>query len=324
MKKILFFALITFGLISCSNEDLGSDNSILEEGGLKSYAQKGNSNSTSAFTDYNIDVAVSTDGSERTYTITKSKTTSKNLSHFIVDLGNCGEQSATFADIISATVNGEVADLKPTEGSGTGCNPQETTTNFVKVNFAAASIVTLVIKFDRGYEIVDATSWLKAGTSCNTGLTKAPGCPKEDYCSYSQGYFFANGALNNGSSTLWESGLTIGEITYTQAEGMEAWDIDQGRGGNQTLNAFFQLGAIRLSEAESAVQVNVDVIDNYFKAIGDIFSYKRTINVTNPKGVITSSYTTFIFPPYAGDLTESQVVIAGSAIGTYIANNHCD
>ncbi len=321
MKKILFFALISFGLFSCSNDDVGADNSLSEVAGLKAYSlQKGNSNSSSAYSDYNIDVAVSADGSEWTYTITKTKTTSKNLSHFIVDLGNCGEQSATFADIISAKVNGDDADLKPTEGSGTQCNPQSSTTNFVKVNFAPATVLELVIKFDRGYEITDADSWLKAGTSCNSGKTKAPGCPKEDYCSYSQGYFFANGAMNNGSSILWEGGLNIGGKSYTQTQGMDAWNIDQGRGGNQTLNAFFQLGAIRLSLAEAAVQENANIIDSYFAAIENIFNYKTTITPTRGN---SPPYDTFIFPTSGGGYSESEVTAAGSAIGHYIVEHRC-
>lgn len=73
---------------------------------------------------------------------------------------------------------------------------------------------------DRGYEtFTTAKCWLKAGTSCNSGLIPAPGCPKEARCSYSQGYMFANGATQNGASSFWANGLTIGGINYTQANG---------------------------------------------------------------------------------------------------------
>jgi hypothetical protein len=311
----LLFLVSTTLFFSCKKES--SDLSSAET--YSTPAGKGNSNSTSNFSDYNIAVSVSADGKTWTYTITKAKANAKNLSHLIIDLNNCGAESASFANIVSATVNGAAADLSPTEGSGTGCSPQTTTNNFIKINFSAASSWVLVITFDRGYYIFDtAAGWVKAGTSCNTGTLKAPGCPREDYCSFSQGFFFANGSFTNGAAASWVNGLTVGGIIYTHAQGANFWNIDRGRGGDQTMNAFFQLGAVRLSGVETEVLAHVAIIDAYFTGlnINDIITHG-----TAPNG---SSYQYFNLPATGGGYTKAQVQAAGSAIGTYVDDNHCE
>ncbi len=308
MKKILLLTLITIGLIGCSNEEAGSDDNL-----SAAALQKGNSNSNSSYSDYGVNVTVSPDGSLWTYTISKSKAKSKDLSHFIIDLNNCGDESASFANIVYATTNGAPSDLTPSEGQGTGCNPQASTTNFIKINVDGSGPWIIVIQFDRGYDVVEADSWIKAGTSCNMAKTLAPGCPRDPYCSFSQGFFFANGALNNGASAFWSDGLTIGGINYTQAQGMDIWSIDSGYGGNQVLNGFFQLGAARLSGIESAVQANADIIEAYFTAAGDIHNYLITVN----------GHTYFNIPTPLGGYTAAQVANAGGAIGSYIDANHC-
>lgn len=308
MKKMIFLTILALGLYSCSNEDVATD-------AANANALKGNPNSGSNLGDYNINVQVNSDGSLWTYTLTKKSNKSKDLSHFIIDLGNCGEESASFANIIYATANGAPADLSTSEGAGTGCNPQATTTNFVKINFNEdASTWVVVIKFDRGYfEYTTAAFWLKAGTSCNQGVTTAPGCPREEYCSFSQGFFFANGTFNNGASASWVDGLTIGGVTYTQAQGNQIWNIDRGPGGNQVLNGFFQLGAVRLSGVEAGVQSQVDIIEAYFTAVGNVFNYLVTVN----------GKTYFNLPASAGGYTAQQVAAAGGAIGSFVDANHC-
>ncbi len=300
---MIFLTILALGLYSCSSEDVATD----AINGNELAKGKGNSNSGSNLGDYNVDVQVNADGSLWTYTITRANNKAKNLSHFIIDLGNCGDESASFVNIIYATVNGAPANLSPSEGAGTGCDPQAITTNFVKVNFEAASSWVLVIKFDRGYyEYTNAATWLKAGTSCNQGVSIAPGCPREEYCSFSQGFFFANGSFNNGASASWVDGLTIGGVTYTQAEGNQIWNIDRGPGGNVMLNAFFQLGAVRLSGVEAAVQSHADVIEAYFAAKGNVFNHLNAGGTA-----FTLNY-------------DAAVFAAGSAIGSYIDANHCN
>ena len=150
MKKIILTLIVALVTASCSNETATS--SIVNPSNATTTSLK-SVNSTSNWGDYNISVSVSPDGSVWTYTITRALANAKNLSHFIIDLNNCGAESASFGDIIGATVNGFPADLSPTEGSGTTCNPQATTTNFVKFNsLPAATSWTLVMTLDRGYE----------------------------------------------------------------------------------------------------------------------------------------------------------------------------
>lgn len=308
MKKILFLFLAVAATWSCS-ESNDADQSL---------TAKGSANSTSNWGDYNIVTTVSADGTQWTYTITRTNSKAKNLSHFIIDLNNCGEESATFANIVWATVNGSPAVLSQTEGSGTGCNPQGTTDNFVKFdNIQGATSWVLVLKFDRGYEsFTSASGWIKAGTSCSQGVITAPGCPIEDYCSFSQGFFFANGAVNNGADAFWTNGLTIGGVTYTQAQGNMAWTIDRGRGGDQTMNGFFQLGAVRLSGVESEVAADAAIIEAYFSGI-NIFSTLVTTTGNN-------SYSYFNLPATSNMITKAQVIAAGGRIGSYIDANHCE
>lgn len=314
---LLALTAMLFFLYSCSKQDSLNTNS--EKQSNASAALRGSPKSTSSFGDYEIAVTVSPDGKTWTYSITAKKG-AKNLSHLIIDLNNCGNESVTFANIVSATLNGLPADLKPTEGSGTGCNPQSTTSNFVKMGLSAGATSpwVFVITFDRGYEIFEtASAWLKAGTSCNTGIIKAPGCPKKDYCSFSQGFFFAAGSSNNGASVSWANGLTIGGTTYTQADGTSFWAIDKGKGGDQTMNAFFQLGAIRLSGVESEMTNEVSIIDAYFTGLN--VSSLITTGSDN-----SGTYQYINLPASNGSYTKAQVIAAGSAIGAYIAANHCE
>jgi len=314
MKKvILLVAIVVFYTFGCSDETV----TVLPDAVISSASSAKASASTSQWGDYNVSVTVSPDGTVWTYTITRLKPKAKDLSHFIIDLNNCGDQSATFGDIVWATVNGSPANLSPTEGSGTTCNPQATTTNFVKFDdLQSATSWVLVLKFDRGYSIAEtAAAWIKAGTSCNQGTVSGPGCPTENYCSFSQGFFFANGAVNNGAGQFWVNGLTIGGVTYTQAQGNNAWFIDRGKGGDQTLNGFFQLGAIRLSGIESEVAADAAIIEAYFTGL-NIFTTLVTTTGNNP-------YTYFNLPATSNGIAKSDVIAAGGRIGSFIDANHC-
>lgn len=314
---MLVFTSILF--FSCKKEGgtLSADSNNASATG-KNSAGKPNNNSTSNFSDYIITTSVSDDGQTWTYTITRAKANAKNLSHLIIDLNNCGAESATFANIISATVNGAPANLSPTEGSGTGCDPQASTTNFVKINFSSATSWVVVITFDRGYYLFqNATAWVKAGSTCNTGTILAPGCPRTDYCSYSQGFFFAPGSYQNGASAYWTNGLTVGGINYSQANGTYFWSVDKGKGGDQAMNAFFQLGAVRLSGVESEVAAQATIIDAYF---GGINLVNSILTGTSPNG---NTYPYFSLPASNGGYTKAQAVAAGSAIGAFVEANHC-
>lgn len=290
--------------LSCKKTAIEPSVSSVETSAVSKASTKSNSN----FGGYNINVGVSSDGATWTYTITKNAG-AKNLSHLIIDLNNCADESATFSDIVSATVNGQPADLTPTEGSGTTCNPQALTSNFVKINFDAADSYVVVITFDRGYNVFEtANAWIKAGTSCNIGTIKAPGCPIKIYCSYSQGYFFAKGVDKNGALAYWTNGLTIGGVNYTQLQAAHFWDVNTGKGSDQAMNAFFQLGAVRLSSAEPEVAADATIIDAYFSGMN--------LNTKIVNGA-------FVLPATNNGYTKAQVKAAGSNIGAYIEAHHC-
>jgi hypothetical protein len=110
------------------------------------------------------------------YTITKTTKDTKDLSHFIVNFANCGDQSPTIANIVSATVNGVewLNQIVATEGN-TGCGVDSA--NFVKFDNLPAA-VTHVIEFtlDGIYPPMDTTGWLKSGRYCVRKALLGPGC----------------------------------------------------------------------------------------------------------------------------------------------------
>jgi hypothetical protein len=327
--KSIFFTLVMVAFWSACSDDSVNLNGLDADASTKA---KANINSTSSYSDYDIVVSVSTDGSEWTYTITKKLLAggkwSKDLSHLIINLQNCGEESATFSDILYATVNGEYASFVNAEGSGTGCNPQDLTTNFVKIDdIASASSWVIVIKYDRGYNKVETQGWIKAGSSCNLGVIYGPGCPITEYCSYGQGYFFAGerdngqgqptGSYNNGADEVWiaAGGLTIGGKTYTHDEGTALWDANTGQGLSNEMKAFFQLGALILSDVAPPELVDeINTIESYFAGLSKVI----VDTCTKQNGPNTVNYDCINLPD------NTDVSTAAGVIGEWIAANKCD
>jgi hypothetical protein len=127
---------------------------------------------------YAVDVQVSSvpAGTAWKYTITKSTSDAKDLGHFIINFGNCGDQSPTIANVVSATVNGIgwLDQLESTEGK-TGCNIDSV--NFVKFdNLPAADTYVIEFTLNDTYPLMDSTGWLKHGTTCERIAMLAPGC----------------------------------------------------------------------------------------------------------------------------------------------------
>jgi hypothetical protein len=132
-------------------------------------------NSDSHPGDYNISVTY--ENGIFTYTITKNPG-AKGLSHFILNLQNCAENSATFANVLEPTVNGQPAEISNSEGN-TGCDVSAITTNFVKFdNLPDADVYIITFKLTyQTHGVVPSTAWLKAGTSCFPYAIDAPCCP---------------------------------------------------------------------------------------------------------------------------------------------------
>ncbi|HZF38016.1 MAG TPA: hypothetical protein VE715_04285 [Blastocatellia bacterium] len=127
---------------------------------------------------YDVDLQLSQAGKSTTwrYTITKTTDRTKDLGHFIVNFANCGDQSPTIADIVSATVNGvEWLDQIAASEGNTGCDVDSA--NFVKFdNLPAADTYVIEFTLDGIYPPMDTTGWLKSGTSCVRKALLGPGC----------------------------------------------------------------------------------------------------------------------------------------------------
>jgi hypothetical protein len=132
----------------------------------------------SAPDDYNVVVETSQlgGGSMWRYTITKATSQTKDLGHFIINFGNCGDQSPTRAQMLSATVDGAdwFAHVDTSEGN-TGCDVDST--NFVKFDdLPAGDIHVIEFTLDDNYPTVETTGWLKAGRACLRKTVLGPGC----------------------------------------------------------------------------------------------------------------------------------------------------
>lgn len=283
-------------------------------------ASKGSVKSTSSFGDYNIALSVTASGTIWTYTITKARATAKTLSHLIINLQNCGDESPTFNDIDYATINGVPASFVNTEGSGTTCNPQSITSNFVKINdIPSATSWVIVIKFDRGYQKVMTKGWIKAGSSCNISDVYGPGCPITEQCSYGQGRFFANGYDNNGSIAQWplknnNPVLTIGGMDYTPAETNALWGANTGQGQSDVMKAFFQLGALKISKVSPPELADeITTIENFYAGLAKVI----VSTCTRQNGPNTVTFDCINLSANAA------VSDAAAEIGKWIAANEC-
>jgi hypothetical protein len=127
---------------------------------------------------YSVAVHFSQAGDQSTwrYTIKKTSPEARDLGHFIVDLASCGSQSPTFADIVSATVNGvDWSEHLETSEGRTGC--QVTSVNFVKFDDLPAADTHLVeLTLNGVFPPMDTTAWLKSGRGCQKAAVLGPGC----------------------------------------------------------------------------------------------------------------------------------------------------
>ncbi len=106
----------------------------------------------------------------------QSQSKEKDIGHFIINLGNCGEASPTIHNIVSATVNGVDWSGKISDSEGqTGCTI--TSSNFVKFDdLDCGNIQVIQFTLDTIYSQVNTTGWIKAGHSCMARAVPGPGC----------------------------------------------------------------------------------------------------------------------------------------------------
>jgi len=129
--------------------------------------------------DYNValDVSQGAGFSTWTYTITRPPSTAKEVPHFTIDFGTCGDASPTLTNIVSATVNGAdwLNHLSATEGTTTGCNIASG--NVVKFD-SLPNVSQWVIAFtlNDNFPEMDSTVYLKTSRGCVKKAALGPGC----------------------------------------------------------------------------------------------------------------------------------------------------
>jgi hypothetical protein len=128
--------------------------------------------------DYNVtlDVSQGSGFSTWTYTVTRPPSTAKEIPHFTVDFGACGDQSPTLANIVSATVNGVdwMNNVSASEGTS-GCGI--TSSNVVKFdNLPRTTSYTIVFTLNDNFPPMDTAVYLKTAKSCQKKPALGPGC----------------------------------------------------------------------------------------------------------------------------------------------------
>lgn len=177
MKKRLLpnLLLLLFAVLihACTDQSLvDTDESLTEQEGA---AGSVHAPLPGAYTiDFTLEERV--DASVWTYTITKVNRREKDIGHFIIDLGNCNEASATIANIVSATVNGVDWSGKISDSEG-GTRCAIASSNFVKFDdLDCGNKHVIQFTLDTLYSQVNTTGWIKAGRSCMARAVPGPGC----------------------------------------------------------------------------------------------------------------------------------------------------
>ena len=127
---------------------------------------------------------------------------------------------------------------------------------------------------------------------------------KGECCSFSQGYWFAK------PNVVWPGNLSIGNQTYTKAEGQALWDAAKGNNSSPLAKAFFQAAAVRLSGTSLTCShtLKEDIL-----CIESVLCKLPEITVSN-----LSALSLNISSSDAGKLQQ-----AAGRIGEWIDANHC-
>ncbi|MEP6700775.1 MAG: hypothetical protein ABJA85_05645 [Bacteroidota bacterium] len=151
-----------------------------------------------------------------------------------------------------------------------------------------------VFKFNQGtsgstttyYKLVLNGNWgtgnldLYFKSGVNTGCcsksiaNKGVGCPEEEGCSFSQGYWFANNPAHPDGVHPWggdgSATVTVGGKVYTNPQGLAIWNTSNAGGIKDSKKAFTQLAAIRLSgvdETDPALSGAIATIECWLGSI---------------------------------------------------------
>ncbi|HMK18741.1 MAG TPA: hypothetical protein VK492_11090 [Chitinophagaceae bacterium] len=150
-----------------------------------------------------------------------------------------------------------------------------------------------------------------ANTGCCVRTVPGIGCRQDEFCSFSQGYFFAKPGPTwpplDGTGTV-----TIGGKVYTEAEGRAIWGCSNAGGIRDSKKGFTQVAALKLSGLASdpgldpAVAADMAIIENWLASISKLVACSNLPNQTA-----------------AQKLTYGDAAAAGGRIGNWINANHC-
>jgi len=315
LRNLSLVCLITLSFFSCKKE-INNKESLTANKPVPGYN----------CANYNVSLAVAHENGNTifTWTVTNpnpgngSGTTLQDLSHWDFVPSTCLDQN--WQDVISASYN---------TGSGwvaiTPLPDIEPDPSLKKDGCYGAD----VFKFDQGtsgktptmYQMVldgnwgtgDLHAYFKSGTNtgcCDKVIANAGiGCPVEEECSFSQGYWFANNAAHPDGVHPWNQTVTIGGYTYTNAEGLAIWNASNAGGIKDAKKAFTQLAAIKLSgiDANAAgLTAAVTTIESW------LANYGAKLTAANLRNQTANEITLY-----------GNAKAAADAISAWINANHC-
>jgi hypothetical protein len=138
-----------------------------------------------------------------------------------------------------------------------------------------------------------------ANTGCCVRTVPGIGCKQDEFCSFSQGLFFA-------SPHQWPvATVTVGGYVYTEAEGREIWNCSNAGGMKDSKKGFAQVAALKLSglypptTGDAQTDADVVTIETWLAGLGKL-SCVNNLPTGNP-----------------------AVAAAAGRIGSWITANHC-
>ena len=143
-----------------------------------------------------------------------------------------------------------------------------------------------------------------ANTGCCTRTISGIGCKQDEFCSFSQGYYFAK----PGPTWLVSGTVIIGGNSYTEAEGRAIWDCTNAGGIKDSKKGFTQVAALKLSGVANnpAVAADVAIIESWLATKSKLVACTYLPNQTA-----------------AEKITYGDVAAAAGRIGDWINANHC-
>ena len=315
-------AVLVFVSFGCKKEKYADNSSVAES----EFATKRPSSSPGGTcANYNVALSRSFENGQTSFvwTVTNpnpgngTNGTLQNLSHWSFIPGCAGDLGLeqNWSDIISAQISFDGSTwtvIGPTPILTPDPSQSCSNANVFKFNYGTSgsnpSYYKLVIKGNYA-EAEDNFAVFKSGanTGCCTRIVPGIGCKQDEYCSFSQGYYFAK----PGPTWTELSGvITVGGFEYTEEEGRAIWDCSNAGGIKDSKKGFTQVSALKLSGAYPSgnllIDADVVLIENWLASKGKLVACSNLPNQTENEKV-----------------TYGNAAAAAARIGEWINNNHC-